>query len=70
MTHKTKVQIANWICTAIVVYLALSARHLPDKAQRLEMYAVAGVLALGHILALSSWERKYQRKSRSFSEHP
>jgi hypothetical protein len=70
MTHKTKVQIANWLSTATVVYLALSARHVPYKAQRLEMYAIAGVLAVGYFFALSSWERRYQEKSRSFSEHP
>ena len=70
MAHKTRVQTANWISTATVVYLALSARHAPDKAQRLEMYAIAGVLAVVYLFALRYWEQKYQRESRSLNEHP
>jgi len=70
MTHKTKVWISNWISTAAVVYLALSARHVPDKAQRLEMYAVTAGLALSYCFALGYWEQRYQRKTRSLSEHP
>lgn len=70
MTHKTKVWISNWISTAVVVYLVLSARHVPDKAQRLEMYAIAVVLAVSYCFALSYWEQRYQRKFRSLSEHP
>jgi len=70
MTHKTNVHIANWISTAIVVCLFLSARGAANKTQRLILYAVAGVLAVVYSFALRHWEQKYQRKSRSFSEHP
>jgi|GEM_PF-3620485 len=69
MTHKTKVQISNVVSIFIIVFLTDSARHTTDKAQRLDLYAVAGVLAVGYVLALIFWERRYQRKSRSLSEH-
>jgi hypothetical protein len=69
MTHNTKVQISNFISTAIIVCILLSARHSTDKAQRLHLYAIAGAVAVGYFSALFLWLRRYQRKSRSFSEH-
>jgi len=53
MAHKTKVQISNWISTAIIVFLALSARHATDKVHRPYLYAIAGVLGVGYLCALN-----------------